>query len=1352
MDNMNDLKNSNTNNKKYLKTFTTQIMCQALLWTQLFLGNQALAQSPEATATPLPNYDQQRAANSNHQAQAAANGGLANTCNVQSTTYDQFQTLNEEYSNFTTNSANQIRGRIEALTRRDADGNVIGGINSALIAEQSAYSATDGGFAGTSSGTPEQQQAYADAQADFAQKADTKRAARIRLDRAKRNCRPVTDRDGNTTGCPPAARTELTAAEAAFSVASSQYSVSYNQYKVARDAIQGGTLDSINDAEDPFFAKEKRYEEAQVALSQAESQKVAALAELNAAQAACDSFCTPAERQRLERARSNNSAAIGSYSAAMTEYNAARSAWRNAPRGMANDAQDATNATAGNANSMAGSHAISGCGSNFDITTNTDSDCELTGPLFEADSELTRIANQNINEARQMAASRADMLFDLELQQKFAADYKLYELAVEGGYTEEQQLAGINSLEQVDALADGSALKTKNLALTISNIKTVGAASAGVKDMVCEQHDRSEVDSKSYHIFRAATATWLMAVVNDTDYYSGAATCKSTDALSGDENNEQINSIERAANIADQRLESMCLRIEPKVPNDDARFQPGGYDPNNPEHFRVYGDTKELAARYVSVLTGYTDEDGTTHPPLRERCLEYYQKIRGSDYADKPATREYAIEMVTEALGLAMEELGAKREKIIVAHTQVMKGEQWVKRVKRDIMLMMALAAVIFAAYQAASSVCRGCSPTCGFCCSMCPVASALNSKYVYITGTVVGVWLISELMRAQSFLAKWKAKREQAKYFNHLACNFEDAQAEEDEIVEMGRIAQERKREEVQKAKNATINSINQEVYKVIRRQPIPPLENSNDQVKLWKQEIPGINNEAELITHFKERFNKADIRNIQDIKETLKNLGLELITVLVPSAQADDPPPADTRDNRRDQTRSADVLNIAQGSESFRYFLVQRNHQYQNFTNDISNQPEHTRADTEIANVSGSKPKNRDGAIIVSVHDLAAPFMGGDGSDPIASLDPLQKTGFPTPETRVATIQSLLDLFMENLTRLNGGIADVAFQRDQFVQLLNNSRTRMKIDQQGVGVTQVISNPGAKSSCLATTEDGVNVDTTCACTKEGSCLSFEYPTFAPGIPNALKAGGRLSLDTANSITSGKLGDANLNGGKLQNNAANLRKSLLESQNKVNDQRKDAGLGARDFSQESKDLTNATEQSISRGLADINSSNPNSSLSRARSSLFNTDLNAEANANKLAASQGTKSGSSSARSRGRGGRGKIGNGSDKDKVKSESFSLGDADGSNLDFDSLTDEEKRRLGLLGGRGSGANGAGNNQNDGGYRHVRRLNNDGKTGSGSSSQINGNRNRSLFGIISKRYEKTAFPVLLQLKAKK
>jgi hypothetical protein len=709
--------------------------------------------------------------------------------------------------------------------------------------------------------------------------------------------------------------------------------------------------------------------------------------------------------------------------------------------------------------------------------------------------------------------------------------------------------------------------------------------------------------------------------------------------------------------------------------------------------------------------------------------------------------------MVTQALGLAMEELAAKREKIAVAHANVIKGEEWVKRVKRDIMLMMALAAVVFAAYQAASNACSGCSPTCGFCCSMCPVASALNSKYIYITGTVIAVWLMSELMRAQSFLAKWQAKREQAKFYHHLACNFEDAKAEEDDIKEMGRLAQERKREEVRRAKNATINSINREVYKSLRERPSQP---NQDQVRVWQKEVEDIHREKELLDHFNSKLSGAftKIETLADLKTSLKHLGLELIVELIPSAQADASATPDTRGNRRDQTRSADVLNIAQGSESFRYFLVQRNHQYQNFTHDITNQPEHARADTEIANASASRPKNREGAIITSVHDLAAPFMGGDGSDPIAGLEPLHKTGFPTPETRVATIQSLLDLFMENLTRLNGGIADVAFQRDQYVQLLNNMRTRMNLDQQGVGVTQLITNAGAQSSCLASGVEGVAVDSTCACTKEGSCLSFEYPTFSPVLPGALKTGGRLSIDTANSVASGKLGQANLNGGKLQNNAANLRKTLLDSQNKVNKQRRDAGLSARNFAQESRDLTNATEQQITRGLADINSNNPNSALSRARSSLFDSGLDSDAL--KKSGKEVGNSLASSSRNRGtRGGRGNVGaKGKNKDAVVSESFSLGEANGNVGALAGLSDDEKRRLGLLGPGAEGALGAGNgsgSDDSASYRHVRNFNSKGN-GSGNASEIHANRNSSLFGIISKRYKKTAFPVLLKVKGKK
>ncbi len=1141
----------------------------------------------------------------------------------------------------------------------------------------------------------------------------------------------------------------------------------------------GGFVDPANPIDQTYDATRRRLQAARTNFNRIQREVLLAQAELNAAQAACNSgnnsFCSPQERSRISAAQTRLSTLNAQLRPAQNELRTAQRAYQNAPRNVTSTAPNAVADTSANSNAMTASHSVSGCGSNFNIETNTDTDCALSGPLFDADQELNRIANAGINEARQMAATSADALFDLELEQReeFSSDYRFYQLAVNAG------IEGGENLNDIERLSDTDGRKTKNLKFTISNIKTMALASTSVKDVVCEQHDLSEIDSQATYIFKAASATWLMAIVKDTDYYSAESQCRQEEVLGADDNkNLQMVTVERAANVLNQQLENLCLRVGGKVDKDGDGVIDGTYlDPPLAGYdWRDYGDSEAQAENHVKVLRGYTDGE-LTYPPLRERCEEYIVNLRGEEFRDKPRTRETALEMMREAEGLALEELMGKMEKIKIAEAQVKKGEEWVAATQQKLAMMAVLLAVVSAAQANAQGTCAGCGPWCGFCCSMCPVAASLAMQAAWISGTVIAVWLFSELMRARSFLAKWRAKFHRAKHFAHLACNFETAYAEEVMMAELGEAAKVRKQEFIDQARqdaiNGIINTVNEETISTTTDATTfnqKEIDNFNEQLKYVKTE-------KDIIHFLSQKIVGKNLKSWQALKKALAASGLDLVLSMgVNEAQAqsdltqrlegaNEPASAAsaTHLQRRNVISNTNALNIAEGTESFRYFLVQRNGNFQFQTNDITNQPEHTRDDSKIAN-AGTSRKNVTGGIIRSIDELAqfhldGNLLGGvvDGIIqviPVQDLADNEKTGFPTPETRYLTIQNARKLFEENLELLNGGIAEVAYNLDQTVQLLTQMRRRLSLDDQGLGEVQLISGNAPSPVCMVGDVSDLNFDSSCGCSQENSCSSFEYPQFNPTTPNALKAGGRLSTDAANSLMSGNLSGAALNGGRLVANSAAVRKDLFERKKK---------LGLSSSSSDSSSTGNAQNSggsggnSLDRALEDKANSNlaklgvdtrSGSAFSRARNALLGTSTADQAEidrkAKALADAQNARS-RSSRRNRAV-VKDKLGNGSDS--KKSENFSLTDGSG-NLNLEGLTDEERARLGLGADGSSNKNGSGNvGPTDGSdkYAHVRNFSK-GKSGKGKdSSGINHNRKRDIFKIISKRYEKTAFPVFL------
>ncbi|MCR9205206.1 MAG: hypothetical protein NXH75_11545, partial [Halobacteriovoraceae bacterium] len=685
----------------------------------------------------------------------------------------------------------------------------------------------------------------------------------------------------------------------------------------------------------------------------------------------------------------------------------------------------------------------------------------------------------------------------------------------------------------------------------------------------------------------------------------------------------------------------------------------------------------------------------------------------------------------------------AKNEKLMIADANVKKGEKWVADVQKRIMIALALYAVIEAAKQMATSVCAGCGPWCGACCGQCPVATSLGIKAAYVIGTLYGVYLVSELMRARAFLAKWREKYRIAQYFTHMACNFETAEQEEAYMASLGERAKAQKEQEVQDAINDATRSINETVNDAVINTQSPPTSTFIDKIN---KDVQAINSEQDLISFFSKKVFVKPVKNITDLKNRLTKMGLDVLTGLTMSDAHATTPAVD----RRDVNNNANALNISEGTESFRYFLVQRNLQFQNQTNDITNQPNHTRSDSAIANAGGSNKKNKAGGVIRSVEDLAQAHLDGRVMDAVSDLPKEQQTGFPTPETRYLTIQNARMIFEENINLLNGGITELAWQRDQTVQLLNDMRRRMTNNKQGMGETQLIPGGAPKPVCMVGDVSSINFDPTCGCADEDSCASFDFPQFTPSTPNALKTGGRLATSTTNSLLSGDLSGAALDGGRLVANGAAVRKDLFERQNDFNQANRNGSSTkkASDVAQDlARGLNDTTENEASSNLASIGVDRRGGFNSARISMLKGDQFGKEDDASKnLKDELGKGSGF------GRGGRSVAsvgGKGSDKDKIQDETFSLGGT--GNLNLEGLTDEERARLGLGDGmamKGKGGSGYGKDGQK--YGHVRSLS---ARGSGNNLDksdpfygINKNRGRDLFKIISNRYEKTAFPVLL------
>lgn len=906
---------------------------------------------------------------------------------------------------------------------------------------------------------------------------------------------------------------------------------------------------------------------------------------------------------------------------AFEKYMAARNEYRSLRRTAANKEARVNNTIAHVTtvqDTQAVSDAISGCRGSGATKT-----CELSGSLYEKDEELTRLANENVEIAVSLAKEKSDALLSLELESQYNGDYKLFESAI---LMENKNL----NLDDYDQMTDADPSKTRDIAMMISNIKTLAMSSAAVKELECTQDPKSEADSKSYHLFRAAAATYLMAQVNDTGLYTNSSSCRATEEYTSDTKNLQIRTVERAANISQEQLENICLRVNPTPPE-------------SPYDWKIYGDSPEDAQKKINGLAS-----------LKQECDAYLEKLRGPEYVDKPRTREAALEMMTTAMNLAIEELAAKREKVATAYANIQKGKAWVKRVKTYIATMLAMAAALKLAssYFYSLSLCAGCAK-----------GSSLMKKAMYIIGIVVGIYLLSELARAKAFLRKWQKRMDYAKSFTHLKCNYAVAASEESSIINMADKAKASMLEEVKETKNNTIEDINT----IINTQSTDTT-NSN--------------------------------------KDAPTTTFVDFLMELIPSAHA-----TDAVIQKSDDKRLSKSLGVAYGSESFRFFLAQKVEHWKVQSNHI----------LEVGNTSNRILKTRD--------QLVAPFLDGTAEDPLEGLTDYEKNGFPVPETRLVTITNAVALMTENIGRINGVIGDISTQRDNYRELLNEFRNKLNITGKGLSDNDqpVQQSATTQGYCLNASGD---LDQTCQCRMNNTCSQFRFKLPEKFLPGALKEEASASLNHANGLLTGNLAKANIAAGFLGNRSNAISERMRKALEALNKQRKDAGLNSRDIEKEASGSNRVidSKSNIVTSNSAPSGRSQNSAFSRARNSLLGNPSTKSA-----ILSNDKEEGFSSFKGFNDGV--VLGDSSDidtKKSIKNETFT----------FDSgIGGGGSGGLGSRSKNGLSASLSGNANSKNLYGHERNL----EDGQGESD-INAARNQNIFTIISKRYKKTAYPVLL------
>ena len=333
-------------------------------------------------------------------------------------------------------------------------------------------------------------------------------------------------------------------------------------------------------------------------------------------------------------------------------------------------------------------HSLSRC-------SGTGSVCHLSGPLFQEDEKLTQLTQASLQQVIQLADARTNRLIDLQLQQWKNADFLLYQ----------------------EALLPGRGK------VSPSKIKLFALSATAVQKLKCRRHPLSEVDSKAYHLFRAASATYLISQVAQASHHRGQALCRLQENYTDESHDTQIRTVERAANLIDLQIQNLCLRITP------------------------------------------------TSEKLKKECEKHMARVLGKENLNQPKTLEQALNMYQMALQAASTESKTKREKIQVSHQNIIKGRAWKRSVEEKMKMAMAISLIAASLSKYFAATAWG-APKAAYWLKVSARFSGLYSFYQ-----------LYERSRAVKFIKKWKTRYTQAKHFSHLICNFKEAEQEEEQL-----------------------------------------------------------------------------------------------------------------------------------------------------------------------------------------------------------------------------------------------------------------------------------------------------------------------------------------------------------------------------------------------------------------------------------------------------------------------------------------------------------------------------------------------------------------------------------------
>ncbi len=168
--------------------------------------------------------------------------------------------------------------------------------------------------------------------------------------------------------------------------------------------------------------------------------------------------------------------------------------------------------------------------------------------------------------------------------------------------------------------------------------------------------------------------------------------------------------------------------------------------------------------------------------------------------------------------------------------------------------------------------------------------------------------------------------------------------------------------------------------------------------------------------------------------------------------------------------------------------------------------------------------------------------------------ALPPNKKAGFSDAYTRYIYMQYAVDLVIKNMEMLNRAKALALGQALSYQELLNQADVKLGLD--AVALPEVSLRVAKGKACLKT---GGQADPACSCKARGTCSKFSFPTAVLHGSSKDQSSGIIE-GYANDTFSGSEG-ARVSGEAVRRNAAATKSSIQEVKSTIINQRKTMGF-----------------------------------------------------------------------------------------------------------------------------------------------------------------------------------------------